>query len=173
MTGDAVAGDAVAGDAGTVGAGTVGAGTGDAGSGGGTTGSRTTTEGATTRFGDGTGWQEVGGYSRAVRRGAMIAVSGTTAHGPDGNALFPGDTYAQTVECLARVLHAVEQLGGGLDDVIRTRVLLAPEAVWQDATRAHGERFARTRPANSTYVVAGLIGDGFLVEVEAEALVAG
>jgi enamine deaminase RidA (YjgF/YER057c/UK114 family) len=127
----------------------------------------------TVRHLDGSGWQEAGGYSRAVRRAGLIAVSGTTANGPDGRALHPGDTYAQTRECLAQVLNAITQLGGRLEDVVRTRLLLAPGAVWQDATRAHGEVFAQIRPANSTYFVAGLVGDGFLVEVEAEALVDG
>lgn len=128
---------------------------------------------ATQRFRDGTGWQEIGAYSRAVRRGDLIAVSGTTAHGPDGAALFPGDTYGQTLHCLRATLHAVEALGGGVDDVVRTRVLLAPGADWQAATRAHGEVFASAPPANSTYYVAALIGDGFLVEVEADAVVLG
>lgn len=127
----------------------------------------------TRRLRDGTGWQDPGGYSRAVRRGEFVAVSGTTAHGPDGTAQHPGDTYAQTRHCLATVMAAVQALGGGLDDVVRTRVLLAPEADWQAATRAHGEVFAEAPPANSTYYVAGLVGTGFLVEVEADAVVRG
>ncbi|GGM13953.1 Rid family hydrolase [Nakamurella endophytica] len=126
----------------------------------------------TARFRDATGWQEVGGYSRAVRRGDTVVVSGTTATGPDGAALHPGDTYAQTVECLERVLAAVSALGGTDRDVVRTRVLLAPGASWQEATRAHGERMAAVLPANTTVYVGGLIGDGFLVEVEAEAVLA-
>jgi enamine deaminase RidA (YjgF/YER057c/UK114 family) len=125
----------------------------------------------TTRVRDGSGWQGVGGYSRAVRRGDLIAVSGTTAHGPDGTTLFPGDTYSQAQHCFEVVLAAVRALGGGPHDVVRTRVLLAPGADWEAATRAHGEAFAQSLPANSTYYVAALIGDGFLVEVEAEALV--
>jgi len=127
----------------------------------------------TRRLRDGTGWQEVGGYSRAVRHGDLVAVSGTTAHGPDGVALFPGDTYGQTRHCLEVVLGAVEALGGTRRDVVRTRVLLAPGADWEAATRAHGELFAAAPPANSTYYVAGLVGEGFLVEVEADALVVG
>jgi enamine deaminase RidA (YjgF/YER057c/UK114 family) len=101
----------------------------------------------------------------------VIAVSGTTAHGPDGAALFPGDVYRQTRHCLDVVLRVVETLGGHRDDVVRTRVLLAPEADWEAATRAHGEIFAAAPPANSTYYVAGLIGTGFLVEIEADAVV--
>jgi enamine deaminase RidA (YjgF/YER057c/UK114 family) len=126
----------------------------------------------TVRVRDGSGWQDVGGYSRAVRRAGLIAVSGTTAHGPDGTALFPGDTYAQARHCLAVVVGAVQALGGAPADIVRTRVLLAPEADWEAATRAHGEAFGAVLPANSTYYVARLIGDGFLVEIEAEAVVA-
>lgn len=121
---------------------------------------------------DGGGWEELAGYSRAARRGGLIAVSGTTAHGPDGAALFPGDSYGQTRECLHRVLTAVEQLGGRPADVVRTRVLLAPDADWQDAARAHRDVLGTVAPANSMYFVAGLVGAGFLVEVEADAVLA-
>lgn len=125
----------------------------------------------TRRLRDHGGWQDVGGYSRAVRRAGLIAVSGTTAHGPDGAALFEQDTYRQTRHCLDVVLGAVEALGGRRADVVRTRILLAPGADWAAATRAHGEVFAADPPANSTYYVGALIGTGFLVEVEAEAFV--
>ncbi|MCW3839556.1 DUF885 family protein [Micromonospora yasonensis] len=121
------------------------------------------------RFRDGTGWEEAAGYSRAARQGTSIAVSGTTAHGPDGAALHPGDTYAQTVECLRRAVAAVEKLGGARTSVLRTRLLLAPEADWQEAARAHAEVLGDVAPANSTYVVGSLIGPGFLVEVEVDA----
>jgi enamine deaminase RidA (YjgF/YER057c/UK114 family) len=122
------------------------------------------------RFRDDTGWQQIGGYSRAIRRGNIIAVSGSTAHGPEDNALYPGDTYAQTVHCLAIVVRALEALGGGIADIVRTRLLLAPGASWQDATRAHGDVMAAVAPANSTYYVHSLIGEGFLVEAEADAV---
>jgi enamine deaminase RidA (YjgF/YER057c/UK114 family) len=125
----------------------------------------------TRRYGDDSGWQEVGGYSRAVRRGGLIAVSGTTAHGVDGAALHPGDTYAQARRCLGQALAAIENLGGGIDDAVRTRVLLAPHASWEEATRAHGDVFGTVRPANTTNYVEKLIGEGFLVEIEAEAVV--
>jgi enamine deaminase RidA (YjgF/YER057c/UK114 family) len=109
------------------------------------------------------------GYSRAARQGDLIAVSGTTAHGPDGSALRPGDTYGQTVECLRRAVAAVEKLGGARTSVLRTRLLLAPGADWQEAARAHAEVLGDVAPANSTYVVGSLIGPGFLVEVEVDA----
>jgi enamine deaminase RidA (YjgF/YER057c/UK114 family)/ketosteroid isomerase-like protein len=121
------------------------------------------------RFRDGTGWEESAGYSRAARQGDLIAVSGTTAHGPDGSALHPGDTYGQAVECLRRAVAAVEKLGGARTSVLRTRLLLAPGADWQEAARAHAEVLGDVAPANSTYVVGSLIGPGFLVEVEVDA----
>ena len=124
----------------------------------------------TQRYTDGATWQETAGYSRAVRRGNVVAVSGTTATGPDGAALFPGDTLAQARECLARVLHALDELGASPDDVIRTVIYLAPEASWEHAATAHREAFGEVRPANTMLYVASLIGDGFLVEAEALAV---
>ncbi|GAA0988160.1 hypothetical protein GCM10009555_069170 [Acrocarpospora macrocephala] len=125
--------------------------------------------GAGPRFRDGTGWEEQAGYSRAARQGGSIAVSGTTAHGPDGSALYPGDTYAQALECLRRAVAAVEELGGARTSVLRTRMLLAPGADWREASRAHAEVLGDVAPANSTYVVGSLIGADFLVEVEVDA----
>ena len=123
-----------------------------------------------TQVSDGTTWEDLAGYSRAVRHGNVIAVSGTTAHDDDGRPLSPGDTYAQTEVCLRRVVAAVERLGADAHDVIRTRVMLTPDAVWADAARAHRDVFGAVRPANSMYFVAGLIGAGLLVEVEADAI---
>jgi enamine deaminase RidA (YjgF/YER057c/UK114 family) len=124
---------------------------------------------ATRRFRDGGGWEERAGYSRGVRRGLRIAISGTTASAPDGSALHPGDCYAQAHAALRRALAAVEALGGQAEDVVRTRVYLAPDADWEGAARAHAELLGRVAPANTTLHVAGLIGEGFLVEVEVEA----
>ena len=123
----------------------------------------------TRRYRDGGGWEEKAGYSRVVRRFGHIAVSGTTANGPDGAALHPGDTYRQTLAALERAINAVRALGGDLGDVVRTRVYLAPGASWEDASRAHAEVLGSVAPANTTLYVANLIGDGFLVEVELEA----
>jgi enamine deaminase RidA (YjgF/YER057c/UK114 family) len=116
-------------------------------------------------------WQELAGYSRAVRRGNIVAVSGTTATGPDGTALHPGDTGAQTRVCLARVEEALTALGAGLEDIIRTSVYLAPGASWEQAAAAHREMLGDVRPANTMLYVGSLIGDGFLVEIEAMAVV--
>ena len=125
----------------------------------------------TDRYRDGSGWQDSAGYSRAVRRGDLIAVSGTTADGADGRASSPGDTAAQVRQALDAVLTAVTALGGSTADIVRTRLLLTADADWEVACRVHGEVFADVLPANSTYRVAGLLGEGFLVEVEADAVV--
>jgi enamine deaminase RidA (YjgF/YER057c/UK114 family) len=121
------------------------------------------------RYADESVEQDAAGYSRAARRGGRILVSGTTSSGTDGVALHAGDTYRQTREAIAKGLRAVEALGGTRDDVLRTRVYLAPGASWEDAARAHREAFDAVRPANTMLYVAGLIGDGLLVEVELDA----
>lgn len=125
------------------------------------------------RFRDGGGWENEAGYARAARRGSRIAVSGTTADAPDGGAAHPGDTYAQTKAALERALAAVESLGGPRESVVRTRVFLVPDADWRGAARAHREVLGEVAPANTTLQVAGLIGEGFLVEVEVDAEVEG
>ena len=125
--------------------------------------------GITRRHRDGGGWEDQAGYSRAVRRFGHIAVSGTTATAADGRALYPGDTYGQTRAALERALTAAKALGGQLEDVVRTRVYLAPGAKWEEAARAHAELLGKVAPANTMLYVEALIGDGFLVEVEVEA----
>ena len=111
------------------------------------------------RVGDGTHWEQAAGYSRAVRVGSLIHVSGTTGDG--------ADTYAQAVSAIGRGLSAIERLGGGT--VVRSRVYLTPEAVWQDAARAHLELLGDAMPANTMLHVHSLIGEGLLVEVELDA----
>lgn len=125
------------------------------------------------RFRDGSAFESVAGYSRAARRGVMIAVSGTAALGTDGVATSPGDTYGQTKEAIATALAAVEQLGGSLADVIRTRVFLAPDADWREAARAHGEQFRGADPASTMVAVHGFPPEGVLVEVEIDAVLEG
>lgn len=126
----------------------------------------------TERYRDGGGAESAAAYSRAVRSGAFVAVSGTAATGPDGRALHENDTYAQTRECFERALAGLEALGGSVDDVIRTRILLAPEADPKGAIRVHRELFEGREPANTTFYVAGFIPEGVLVEVELDAVVA-
>ncbi len=118
------------------------------------------------------GFEEVGGYSRAVRDGPLISVSGTAALGPDGSAVSP-DLYEQTRHAFLTALDAVTRLGGGVENVIRTRIFLAPETDWRRAVEAHHDLFAAVTPANTTLFVAGFIPPGVLVEVEVDAVVAG
>lgn len=116
------------------------------------------------------GFEDVGGYSRAVRSGRHIAVSGTAATGKSGAALFPGDVYAQTREGFRRALDATEALGGSVSEVIRTRIYLLSGIDWRPAVEAHREVFAGVNPANTTLFVAGFPPDGVLVEVELDAV---
>jgi enamine deaminase RidA (YjgF/YER057c/UK114 family) len=120
---------------------------------------------------DGGGYEELAGYARAVRRGNVIAVSGTTANDGRGGALYPGDTAGQTAEALRQALAAVEALGGRRDDVVRTRLYLTPHADWRAAAAAHAEILGARSPANTTILVHRLIGDDFIVEVEVDAIV--
>ncbi|UPK76325.1 Rid family hydrolase [Nocardioidaceae bacterium SCSIO 66511] len=122
------------------------------------------------RIQDGGGFEEKAGYCRAVKAGATISVSGTIASAPEGVALADLDTYEQTAAGLRRSLEAVRELGGAVETVTRTRVYLAPGAVWQQMVRAHHEIFADARPANTTVYVSALIPPGALVEVELEAV---
>ena len=116
-----------------------------------------------TAYRDGGGFEEAAAYSRAVRIGSHIAVSGTAARGG-------GDAYAQTTEALQRALAAAQELGASRDDVLRTRLLLAPGCDWESVIDAHRETFAGVEPANTTYFVAGFIPEGVLVEVELDAI---
>lgn len=119
---------------------------------------------------DGSEFERLAGYARAVRVGAHVAVSGTAALS-EGVVLHPGDAYGQTREAIAKALGAAAELGASVADVIRTRLLLADGCDWHAAVRAHGEQFAGIDPANTTYFVAGFIPEGVLVEVELDAIV--
>lgn len=123
------------------------------------------------RHRDGSAFESIAGYSRAARAGSLIAVSGTAATGPDGVALAPGDAHGQTAIAIERALAAVAALGGSRDDVVRTRILLAPGADWRGATRAHAEAFSGVDPANTTWFVGGFVPEGVLVEIELDAVV--
>lgn len=117
----------------------------------------------------GTVWEEMAGYCRAVRVGDVIHVSGTTATGP-GGLVGGDDPAAQARYALEKIERAIEQLGGRMEDVVRTRVYVSDIAHWEPVARVHGERFAAIRPAN-TLVEARLVGPEYLVEIEAEAIV--
>ncbi len=118
---------------------------------------------------DGSTFERLASYSRAVRSGAHVAVSGTAPIGPDG-VLHPGDTYAQTALVIERALAAAAAPRAARAGGLRPRMLLTREADWEGAVRAHGEAFAGVAPANTTYYVAGFIPD-VLVEVELDAIV--
>ncbi len=107
------------------------------------------------------------GFSRAVRIGNMIAVSGTAPIDSNGVTMHPGDLYNQTKYCLGIIERAIKEAGGRMVDVIRTRVLLADISRWREAGKAHAEYFSDIKPAISIYGVNKLIGDDWLVEVEA------
>lgn len=117
------------------------------------------------RFREGGSQEEQAGYSRAARAGRVIAVSGTTCR-PD---VISQGTRAQALDCLRRVVEAVERLGGARPGIYRTRVYLAPAADWREASLAHREILGDVAPANTMLFVHALIGEGLLVEVEAEA----
>jgi enamine deaminase RidA (YjgF/YER057c/UK114 family) len=116
-------------------------------------------------------WAPTVGYSRAVRVGNQIHVGGTAAVMPDG-APPPDDAYAQAKRCLEIILAALEELGAGAKHVVRTRVYITSAEHWEGVGRAHGEVFGEIRPASTYIVVAGLLDSRWLVELEAEALVA-
>ena len=122
--------------------------------------------------GGGGRFEEIGSYVRAKRVGAFVFVAGTTAIEPTGKLHAPGDTYAQTLYAFARVARALEEVGASLPDVVRTRLFFTDIATAGDGVRAHGEIFAGIRPV-TTGVEVGLTVPGMMVEVEADAIVAG
>lgn len=123
------------------------------------------------RVSAGTPWGEVVGYSRAVKAGNLVFVAGTTASGPDGKALHPGDPGKQAEVALQRIGAALQALGAGLDDVVETRIYVRDIAHREAVGRAHGAAFARARPAATMVEVASLITPGLLVEISAVAVI--
>ncbi|MBU6480378.1 MAG: RidA family protein [Nitrospirae bacterium] len=115
-------------------------------------------------------WEGKIGYSRAVRVGALISVSGSTAMTPSG-LVGKGDPYAQTIQALKTIETALQQAGASLGDVVRTRIYMANIDQWQEVGRAHGEIFGAIRPATTMVEVKRLIDPDMLVEIEADAII--
>ena len=119
-----------------------------------------------------TPWEEKAGYSRAVRVGPHVYVSGTTATDSEGGIVGKGDSYEQAVQAIGNIRAALEAIGSGLQDVVRTRMYVTDIGAWEEVGRAHGEAFGTIRPAATMVEVRRLVDPEMLVEIEADAILA-
>jgi enamine deaminase RidA (YjgF/YER057c/UK114 family) len=111
------------------------------------------------------------GFSRAVRVGNIISVSGTAAIAPDGSTACPNDVYGQTKYCIQVMKKAIEEAGGRIENVVRTRIMMRDISNWEHAARAHGEFFSQIRPACTFVEVKGFVREDWLVETEADCII--
>lgn len=119
----------------------------------------------------GTYWEEAAGFSRAVRIGNVVHVSGTTATDKGGNLVGENDPHAQTIYIIEKIERALREAGATLADVVRTRIYVTDVSQWETVARAHAHFFGEIRPANTLVEVSALVGGGYLVEIEAEAVI--
>ncbi len=123
------------------------------------------------QYSSGAPWESMVGYSRAVRTGPFIAVTGCAAVGPDGELVGEGDAYAQAVRCIEIIAEVLEKAGASLADVVRTRIFVTDIDRWEEVGRAHREAFGAIMPATTMVEVSRLIDPRMLVEIEADAVV--
>ena len=121
----------------------------------------------------GTVWEDIAGYSRAVKVGNLVYVSGTTATDANGEIVGRDDPYAQTVFIIQKIERALHEAGASLQDVVRTRIFVTDAHRWEPVAKAHAEFFKDIRPANTLVEVSALIGEGYLVEMEVDAFIQG
>ena len=126
---------------------------------------------ATTKYSSGTPWEPMFGYSRAVRTGPFIFVSGTTGTNKEGELVAPGDAYKQTRQAILNIEVGLQALGGNLEDVVRTRVYTTNIADYDEISKAHVEFFGNIRPASTLVEIKGLVLPEMVVEIEVDAII--